>query len=42
MAQWLMDNGIKVDRTTADVTWNGRTFPQGSYVVWTDGHVASR
>jgi hypothetical protein len=24
MAQWLMDNGIGVHRTTADVTWNGR------------------
>ena len=23
-------------RTTADVTWNGQTFPQGSYVVWMD------
>jgi hypothetical protein len=36
MAQWLMDNGIEVHRTTADVTWNGQTFPQNSYVVWLD------
>jgi hypothetical protein len=36
MAQWLMDNGIAVHRTTADVTWNGQTFPQNSYVVWMD------
>jgi hypothetical protein len=34
MAEWLLDNGIEVHRTTADVTWNGQTFPAGSYVVW--------
>jgi hypothetical protein len=36
MAQWLLDNGIEVHRTTADVTWSGQTFPAGSYVVWLD------
>ena len=36
MAQWLMDNGIRVQRTAADITWNGQTFPQNSYVVWMD------
>jgi len=34
MAQWLLDNGIEVHRTTADVTWSGQNFPAGSYVVW--------
>jgi hypothetical protein len=36
MAQWLMDNGIEVHRTTADFPWGGQTFPQNSYVVWMD------
>jgi hypothetical protein len=36
MARWLLDNGIEVNRTTADVTWDGQTFLQGSYVVWMD------
>ena len=34
MAQWLLDNGITVDRATADFTWNGSTFAAGSYVVY--------
>jgi hypothetical protein len=33
MVQWLLDNGIEVDRTDADLTWNGRTYPAGTYVV---------
>jgi hypothetical protein len=36
MAQWLMDNGVEVHRTTGDVSWGGQTFPQNSYVVWMD------
>ena len=36
MAQLLMDNGIRVDRMTADFTWQGQTFPANSYVVWMD------
>ena len=33
MAQWLLDNGIILRRATADFTWNGTTYPAGSYVV---------
>lgn len=33
MAQWLLDNGITLHRATADFTWNGTTYPAGSYVV---------
>jgi hypothetical protein len=36
MAQWLLDNDILVERTTRDLTWQGRTFPNKSYVVWMD------
>jgi hypothetical protein len=34
MAQWLLDNGIRVHRLSTDFTWNGQTFPANSYVVW--------
>jgi hypothetical protein len=34
MAQWLLDNGIEVQRATAEFSWSGQTFPAGSYVVW--------
>src|ERR671919_2582422 len=33
MAQWLLDNGIEVHRTTTNFTWRERTFLAGSYVV---------
>ena len=33
MAQWVLDNGILLRRATADFTWNGTTYPAGSYVV---------
>ena len=33
IAQWCLDNSIQVQRTTADITWNGHTFQAGSYVV---------
>jgi Zinc carboxypeptidase len=33
MAQWLLDNGIEVERTDQDLTWNGRIYPAGTYVV---------
>src|ERR671919_200610 len=36
MAQWLLDNDILVERTTRDLTWQGLTFPNKSYVVWMD------
>jgi Zinc carboxypeptidase len=36
MAQWLIDNGVEVHRATGEFSWNGQTFPQGSYVVWMD------
>ncbi|HZG35643.1 MAG TPA: M14 family zinc carboxypeptidase [Gaiellaceae bacterium] len=34
LVQWLLDNGIKVHRSTAAFTWNGVTYPAGSYVVF--------
>jgi hypothetical protein len=36
MVQWLLDNGIQVSRATEDFTWQGTTYPAGSYVVWMD------
>ena len=36
LVQWLLDNGIEVHRTEQAVTWNGKTLPQGSYVVFMD------
>jgi hypothetical protein len=33
MAQWLLDNGILVERTNKDFAWGGQTFPKKSYVV---------
>jgi hypothetical protein len=42
LAQWLLDNGIQVHRTTKDFSWKPagssvRTFvPERSYVVWMD------
>jgi hypothetical protein len=33
LVQWLLDNGIEVRRTDADVAWAGTNFPTGSYVV---------
>ena len=34
MAQWLLDNGIKVTTATEDFEWNGQTYRAGSYIVW--------
>lgn len=34
LVQWLLDNGVQVTRTTADLSWGGGIFPAGSYVVW--------
>jgi hypothetical protein len=34
MAQWLLDNGVEVHRATVPFTWDGRTYPANSYVVW--------
>jgi hypothetical protein len=34
MAEWLLDNGIRVSRTLKDVYWQGQRFSRGSYVVW--------
>jgi Zinc carboxypeptidase len=34
MVEWLLHNGIVVRRTNQDFTWQGRTFPAKSYVVW--------
>jgi Zinc carboxypeptidase len=36
MVQWLLDNGIQVDTALDAFTWDGQTFPAGSYVVWMD------
>ncbi len=33
LAQWVLDNGITLRRATADFTWDGKTYPAGSYVV---------
>ena len=34
LVQWLLDNGIKVNRATAPFTYNGTTYPTGSYIVF--------
>jgi hypothetical protein len=36
LAQWLLDNGVEVQRTTKDVTYGGRTIAKHSYVVYMD------
>ena len=36
MVQWLLDNGIRVETALDAFTWDGQTFPAGSYVVWMD------
>ncbi len=36
LVQWLLDNGIDVEKATKDFKWNGRWYPEGSYVVWMD------
>jgi hypothetical protein len=36
MVQWLLDNGIQVERADAPFSRNGQDFPAGSYVVWMD------
>jgi hypothetical protein len=36
MVQWLLDNGIQVETALDAFTWDGQTFPAGSYVVWMD------
>jgi Zinc carboxypeptidase len=36
MVQWLLDNGIQVERADASFGWGGQNFPAGSYVVWMD------
>ena len=33
LVQWLLDNGVEVERTEADLIWRGTTYPAGSYVV---------
>ena len=33
LAQWVLDNGILLKEATADFSWNGQTYPAGSYVV---------
>jgi hypothetical protein len=36
MVQWLLDNGIQVEKSVEPFSWNGQTFPQDSYVVRMD------
>jgi Zinc carboxypeptidase len=33
LVQWLLENGVQVGRTEADIVWAGTRFPAGSYVV---------
>ena len=33
LVQWLLDNGVAVERADAAFTWRGTTYPAGSYVV---------
>jgi zinc carboxypeptidase len=33
LVQWLLDNGVEVGRTGADIVWAGTRYPAGSYVV---------
>lgn len=33
LAQWLLDNGIKVQTSNASFTYNGTTYPAGTYIV---------
>jgi hypothetical protein len=34
LVEWLLFNGIEVHRLNKAYTWDGRTFPKKSYVVW--------
>jgi hypothetical protein len=36
LAQWLLDNGVEVERTTKDYGYAGQTLAKGSYVVYLD------
>ena len=36
LAQWLLDNGIELHRTTKDYVYEGRTLAKHSYVVFMD------
>jgi hypothetical protein len=36
LAQWLLDNGIQLHRTTKDYVYGGQTIPRHSYVVFMD------
>jgi len=36
LVQWLLDNGILVERINQPFSWNGQVFPKKSYVVWMD------
>jgi hypothetical protein len=33
LVQWLLDNGVAIERADAAFTWRGTTYPAGSYVV---------
>src|SRR6185503_4647790 len=33
LAEWLLRNGIKLERATAAFEWDGTTYPAGTYVV---------
>jgi hypothetical protein len=34
LVQWLLDNGVEVERTDTALVWRGTTYPAGSYVVF--------
>jgi hypothetical protein len=33
LVQWLLDNGVAVERATEAFSWGGETYPEGTYVV---------
>jgi hypothetical protein len=33
LVQWLLDNGVAVERATEAFSWGGITYPEGSYVI---------
>ena len=36
VVQWLLDNGIQVERADSPFEWNSTMYPAGTYVVWMD------
>ncbi len=36
LVQFLLDNGVQVEKSTGAFTLNGVTYPKGTYVIWMD------